>query len=47
VPLKQSLAVTGSVNQHGEIQPIGGVTEKVEGFFDICVAKGLTVTRGS
>jgi lon-related putative ATP-dependent protease len=46
IPLKQSLAVTGSVNQHGEIQPIGGVTEKVEGFFDICVAKGLTGEQG-
>jgi lon-related putative ATP-dependent protease len=46
VPLKQSIAVTGSVNQHGEIQPIGGVTEKVEGFFDICLAKGLTGEQG-
>ncbi len=46
VPLKQSLAVTGSVNQHGEIQPIGGVTEKIEGFFDICAAKGLTGEQG-
>jgi lon-related putative ATP-dependent protease len=46
VPLKQSLAVTGSVNQLGEIQPIGGVTEKVEGFFDICLAKGLTGEQG-
>jgi predicted ATP-dependent protease len=46
VPLKQSIAVTGSVNQHGEVQPIGGVTEKVEGFFDICLAKGLTGEQG-
>ena len=46
VPLKQSLAVTGSVNQLGEIQPIGGVTEKVEGFFDICSAKELTGEQG-
>lgn len=46
VPLKQYLAVTGSVNQYGEIQPIGGVTEKVEGFFDICSAKGLTGEQG-
>lgn len=46
VPLKQNLAVTGSVDQHGEIQPIGGVTEKVEGFFDICKAKGLTGDQG-
>ncbi len=40
-PLKQSMAVTGSVNQHGEIQAIGGVNEKVEGFFDICAERGL------
>ncbi|HEU5283261.1 MAG TPA: ATP-binding protein [Burkholderiales bacterium] len=45
-PLKQSLAVTGSVNQHGEVQPIGGVNEKIEGFFDICRARGLTGTQG-
>ncbi|HLV02588.1 MAG TPA: ATP-binding protein, partial [Acidobacteriota bacterium] len=42
IPIKQSLAVTGSVNQHGQIQPIGGVNEKIEGFFDICKARGLT-----
>ena len=41
VPLRQSLAVTGSVNQHGEIQPIGGVNEKIEGFFDLCRLRGL------
>ena len=41
-----SLAVTGSVNQLGRIQPIGGVTEKVEGFFDICKANGLTGDQG-
>ncbi|MDX1347524.1 MAG: ATP-binding protein [Thiomicrorhabdus chilensis] len=46
VPLKQSLAVTGSVNQHGEIQAIGGVNEKIEGFFDICSARGLTGEQG-
>jgi len=45
-PIKQSLAVTGSVNQHGEVQPIGGVNEKVEGFFDACAAKGLTGNQG-
>ena len=45
-PLKQSLAVTGSVNQHGEVQPIGGVNEKIEGFFDICRARGLTGIQG-
>jgi len=46
IPIKQSLAVTGSVNQHGEVQPIGGVNEKIEGFFDACRAKGLTGTQG-
>lgn len=46
VPIKQNLAVTGSVNQMGEIQPIGGVNEKIEGFFDICKAKGLSGEQG-
>ncbi len=46
LPLRQDLAVTGSVNQHGEIQPIGGVNEKIEGFFDICKARGFTGTQG-
>ena len=46
VPLRQDLAVTGSVNQHGEIQAIGGVNEKIEGFFDICNARGLTGKQG-
>jgi ATP-dependent Lon protease len=46
VPLRQDLAVTGSVNQKGEIQPIGGVNEKIEGFFDICRIKGLTGKQG-
>jgi lon-related putative ATP-dependent protease len=46
LPLRQDLAVTGSVNQHGEIQAIGGVNEKIEGFFDICAARGLTGTQG-
>ena len=41
-PIKQSWAMTGSVNQHGQAQPIGGVNEKLEGFFDICNARGLT-----
>ena len=45
-PIKQSLAVTGSVNQKGEIQPIGGVNEKIEGFFDTCVVRGLTGDQG-
>ncbi|MDD4170330.1 MAG: Lon protease family protein, partial [Desulfotomaculaceae bacterium] len=46
LPLKQSIAVTGSVNQFGDIQPIGGATEKIEGFFDICQARGLTGEQG-
>jgi lon-related putative ATP-dependent protease len=46
VPLRQDLAVTGSVNQHGEIQAIGGANEKIEGFFDICEKRGLTGTQG-
>jgi len=46
VPIKQNLAVTGSVNQMGEIQPIGGVNEKIEGFFDICSLNGLTGDQG-
>jgi predicted ATP-dependent protease len=46
IPLKQSLAITGSVNQHGEVQAIGGVNEKIEGFFDICSARGLTGDEG-
>ncbi len=46
VPLKQSLAVTGSVNQRGEVQAIGGVNEKIEGFYDICAARGLTGEQG-
>ena len=46
VPLKQSFAVTGSVDQRGEVQAIGGVNEKIEGFFDLCAARGLTGTQG-
>lgn len=46
VPLKQSLAITGSVNQRGDIQPIGGVNHKVEGFFDICSIFGLDGSHG-
>jgi lon-related putative ATP-dependent protease len=46
IPLTQSLAVTGSVNQHGEIQPIGGVNEKIEGFFDLCNERGLNGEQG-
>ncbi len=46
VPLKQSIAVTGSVNQQGDIQPVGGVTKKIEGFFDVCRAQGLSGQQG-
>jgi len=46
VPLKQNLAVTGSVNQMGEVQAIGGVNEKIEGFFELCKARGLTGDQG-
>lgn len=46
VPIRQSIAVTGSVNQKGEVQAIGGVNQKIEGFFDCCRAKGLTGKQG-
>lgn len=46
IPIKQNFAVTGSINQFGEVQPIGGVNEKVEGFFDVCKHRGLTGTQG-
>jgi len=46
LPIDQSLAITGSINQHGEVQSIGGVNEKVEGFFQLCQDKGLTGTQG-
>ena len=46
VPIRQSLAVTGSVNQLGEVQAIGGVNEKIEGFFDVCAARGLDGAHG-
>jgi lon-related putative ATP-dependent protease len=45
-PIRQSLAVTGSVNQHGDVQAIGGVNEKIEGFFDVCLARGLSGEQG-
>ena len=45
-PIRQSLAVTGSVNQHGQVQAIGGVNEKIEGFFEICRVRGLDGTQG-
>jgi lon-related putative ATP-dependent protease len=47
LPIKQSIAVTGSVNQRGEVQAIGGVNEKLEGFFEVCKAKGLTGNQGA
>ncbi len=46
LPIRQDIAVTGSVNQHGEIQAIGGVNQKIEGFFDVCRVKGLTGSQG-
>jgi len=46
VPIDQSFAITGSVNQYGEVQAIGGVNEKIEGFFDLCAARGLTGRQG-
>ncbi|HNE59109.1 MAG TPA: ATP-dependent protease, partial [Nitrosomonas sp.] len=46
VPILQTLAITGSVNQLGQAQAIGGVNEKIEGFFDICVARGLSGQQG-
>lgn len=46
IPLRQDLAVTGSVDQHGRVQAIGGVNEKIEGFYDLCKARGLTGTQG-
>lgn len=46
LPIKQNIAVTGSINQFGEVQPIGGVNEKIEGFFDVCRHRGLTGDQG-
>lgn len=46
IPIRQSLAVTGSVNQLGQVQAIGGVNEKIEGFFDVCKMRGLTGEQG-
>jgi len=46
VPLSQAIAVTGSVNQRGDLQPIGGVNQKIEGFFEVCRARGLTGHQG-
>jgi len=46
LPIKQCMAVTGSINQHGDVQPIGGVNEKIEGFFDVCAQRGLNGSHG-
>jgi predicted ATP-dependent protease len=46
VPLRQCVAVTGSVNQQGEVQPVGGVNQKIEGFFDVCLQRGLAGDEG-
>ena len=46
IPINQSIAVTGSVNQKGEIQPIGGVNEKIEGFYQICKLRGFNGEQG-
>jgi predicted ATP-dependent protease len=46
VPLDQGIAVTGSVDQQGRVQPVGGINEKIEGFFDVCVRRGLTGRQG-
>ncbi|HSQ88594.1 Lon protease family protein [Romboutsia sp.] len=46
IPIKQSIAVTGSVSQKGEIQPIGGINQKIEGFFDVCKIRGFTGNQG-
>jgi predicted ATP-dependent protease len=46
LPVRQGVAVTGSVNQHGQVQPIGGVNEKIEGFYTTCKARGLTGDQG-
>ncbi len=46
LPIRQSLAVTGSINQHGQVQAIGGINQKIEGFFDICAARGLSGDQG-
>lgn len=47
IPLKQGFAITGSINQFGEVQAVGGVNEKIEGFFRLCQARGLTGEQGA
>jgi predicted ATP-dependent protease len=46
IPVRQDLAITGSINQKGDIQPVGGVNEKITGFFEVCKDRGLTGTQG-
>jgi len=46
IPIRQGIAVTGSINQKGQIQAIGGVNQKIEGFFEVCKSKGLTGKQG-
>ncbi|HBW98978.1 MAG TPA: hypothetical protein DEF74_11765, partial [Pseudoalteromonas sp.] len=46
LPISQSIALTGSINQHGDVQAIGGVNEKIEGFFKLCKMRGLTGEQG-
>lgn len=46
IPIRQDIAITGSVDQHGNVQPVGGIKEKVEGFFKVCKIKGLTCKQG-
>jgi ATP-dependent Lon protease len=46
IPLRQDIAVTGSIDQSGRMQPIGGVNQKIEGFYDVCKARGLSGTQG-
>jgi predicted ATP-dependent protease len=46
IPVKQNIAVTGSVNQSGRVQPVGGVSEKIEGFYRLCKMKGLNKEQG-
>lgn len=46
IPLRRDIAITGSINQQGMVQPVGGISEKIEGFFDVCSLKGLSGTQG-
>ncbi|MEA2022250.1 MAG: S16 family serine protease, partial [Candidatus Caldatribacteriota bacterium] len=46
LPLRQDIAITGSINQNGEIQPIGGVNQKIEGFYDVCLVKKMNGSQG-